>query len=48
MLTDFQNSFTDRFTNKFKGSVATGLRYGGIFNKDFIANLRMGLSMKEL
>jgi len=37
MLTDFQNSVTDRLTGK----------YGGIFNSAFIAHLLVSLLMKE-
>ena len=30
-----------------QGSVATRLRYGGIFNYEFVANLPLSLSVKE-
>ena len=33
--------------NVSHGSVATHLRCGGIFHNDFIANLPLGLSVKE-
>jgi len=33
--------------NVSHGSVATLLRYGGMFHNDFIANLPMSLSVKE-
>jgi len=34
-------------TNISQGSVATRLRYGGIFNCDCTANLRLNQSVKE-
>jgi len=34
-------------TDISQGSVVTQLRYGGIFNEDFVANLLVNLTVKE-